>query len=524
MKFTSNLKKISRFIVEVLKTVYKYTHRKIKEHFVKKLNGRTASQMFKEDFSNFASNVKSLSFASKALGTAFLVLIICFGIIHGYCTTHFLPGTVINGVDVSELSLDESKEALQTSCDNYILTLLEKNGQTEIISGEDIGLKVTFDDSYNDILKLKSGYYWLTAIIRNENANPKDTVLYSYNQSKLDEKISSLECLNVSNPKQPVNAELYYQDGEFKIRPSLTGDEVDLNKLKSRIIKAVANQEKSVDLESDGIYKIPEIQTDDPALLAKKQSYDGLLGLDIALKIGDNMETITPENAIKWCKTNPDGNLVSDGSLLGEYVDQLALKYNTVNLPKQFVTHYGNIIEISNSYYGWELDTDFALSTLSSYINERKSVTLDLTDHSEESNNWWLKTSVKYSNTDYYGDTYAEVSIDEQYMWMYQNGNIVFESEVVTGTPDSEHDTPVGIYSIIYKEENATLKGDEYETVVAYWMVFTYDIGFHDADWQDAFGEGIYEYSGSHGCVNLPVEAAGELYDLVYPNMPVFVY
>ena len=55
-------------------------------------------------------------------------------------------------------------------------------------------------------------------------------------------------------------------------------------------------------------------------------------------------------------------------------------------------------------------------------------------------------------------------------------------------------------------------------------MVFTTDSGFHDAEWQWAFGDDMYIDNGSHGCVNLPLEVAEQLYGFVYPGMPVFVY
>ena len=62
-------------------------------------------------------------------------------------------------------------------------------------------------------------------------------------------------------------------------------------------------------------------------------------------------------------------------------------------------------------------------------------------------------------------------------------------------------------------------EGDKriYETEVRYWMPFDGNaIGLHDADWQSEFGgERFKEGFGSHGCVNLPVDKAKELYDLI---------
>ena len=53
----------------------------------------------------------------------------------------------------------------------------------------------------------------------------------------------------------------------------------------------------------------------------------------------------------------------------------------------------------------------------------------------------------------------------------------------------------------------------DYKTDVTYWMPFiNVNIGLHDAWWRYEFGGDIYTWYGSHGCVNLPTDAARELY------------
>ncbi|MEE0955948.1 MAG: L,D-transpeptidase [Eubacterium sp.] len=53
----------------------------------------------------------------------------------------------------------------------------------------------------------------------------------------------------------------------------------------------------------------------------------------------------------------------------------------------------------------------------------------------------------------------------------------------------------------------------KWESHVKYWMAFRgKDYGFHDADWRSGFGGQIYSHNGSHGCINMPTEAAGKLY------------
>ena len=107
-----------------------------------------------------------------------------------------------------------------------------------------------------------------------------------------------------------------------------------------------------------------------------------------------------------------------------------------------------------------------------------------------------------------------------QHMWYVQNGQVVLETDVVTGEPIPSRITPEGVYSLMWKQRDATLVGDikpetgkpEYETDVAYWMQVTSSgVGFHDAIWQTAFGGTLYQIpgTGSHGCINMPLDRGG---------------
>lgn len=130
------------------------------------------------------------------------------------------------------------------------------------------------------------------------------------------------------------------------------------------------------------------------------------------------------------------------------------------------------------------------------------------------------------------GDTYIEVDLTEQYMWYYQNGNIIFQSEIVSGLPgDPDRKIPPGIFTLNSKSSPSVLRGEmtangtySYEQPVTYWMPFNGGIGFHDADWQPYFGGDRYLTGGSHECINLPPENAGQLYSLIQYDVPIICF
>ena len=48
--------------------------------------------------------------------------------------------------------------------------------------------------------------------------------------------------------------------------------------------------------------------------------------------------------------------------------------------------------------------------------------------------------------------------------------------------------------------------------------------GLHDADWRSSFGGNIYVTNGSHGCVNLPPQAAAAIYAEIDEGMAIILY
>ena len=55
-------------------------------------------------------------------------------------------------------------------------------------------------------------------------------------------------------------------------------------------------------------------------------------------------------------------------------------------------------------------------------------------------------------------------------------------------------------------------------------MPFNGDIGMHDGYWRSGFGGTIYKKSGSHGCINLPSDAAEFIFENIEPQTPILCY
>jgi lipoprotein-anchoring transpeptidase ErfK/SrfK/5-hydroxyisourate hydrolase-like protein (transthyretin family) len=128
------------------------------------------------------------------------------------------------------------------------------------------------------------------------------------------------------------------------------------------------------------------------------------------------------------------------------------------------------------------------------------------------SNNAQKFTFVGTTYTAYSG-TYADVNLTTQKMFFVKNGEKVVESDIVTGAPRMA--TPPGTFRLQGKASPSVLVGPGYRAPVTYWMPFSGGIGFHDASWQPWFGGNRYLTNGSHGCINMPLEAARTLYSYI---------
>ncbi len=122
-------------------------------------------------------------------------------------------------------------------------------------------------------------------------------------------------------------------------------------------------------------------------------------------------------------------------------------------------------------------------------------------------------------------NTYVDVDIVNQTVTYILDGNVAFSSPCVTGDAGKNRNTPTGMYSIYKHVQGVYLTGPTWRNWVDFWMPFTRSgCGLHDANWRKTFGGEIYKTNGSHGCVNLPHDAAEQLFGMVSVGTIVVVH
>lgn len=193
-----------------------------------------------------------------------------------------------------------------------------------------------------------------------------------------------------------------------------------------------------------------------------------------------------------------------------EWVDNDLQSYNTLGGTFKFKTHDGEEVELKGVNYGDVMDKQKEVEFLIESIEKLQSCSQRIPEMSID-------------DPDDIQSNVIEVSIEDQHLWYWQNGEVVMETDVVTGWKN-KWDTPKGVYRILDKINGTYLVGDDYNVWVDKWIRFWKGYGLHDAMWRYKFGADVYTRNGSHGCINLPHDFAVEIYDMVDMGDCVVIY
>ena len=439
--------------------------------------------------------------------------------------THFLPNTYVNGVDCSELDVAAVAEILKTDVANYEMHVLgrdEKGEQVElgVISAEDIGLVVK--DAVAEANELMSGQNasgWLMAVLSKKEQRLNVVHAITFDEAALEKYVKQWDAFDEAKMIAPADAYISeYSDATkgCEIIPEVVGTQLDTDSAIACISAVVAGCGDKVDLVEQGCYAEPAILSTNADLIAKWEVMDKWLGAEITYD-WNTYDVVVDGSIIQdWIVEKEDGSLAIDEEAVSAFVADNASKYDTYGKSRKFMTSLGVELTLPTGGFGW--------------LTDRKAVTEALLQMVE--NGEVTKAEPVYSNRAPWrgmndiGNSYVEIDLSNQHLYLYSKGELVFETDFVSGAMNSTPDcvTPAGVFDITYKTTNAVLRGGDYEQFVYYWMPFYGNYGMHDATWRWQFGGDIFLTDGSHGCVNLPLESAATIYSYMHEGFPVICY
>ncbi len=433
---------------------------------------------------------------------------------------HFQKKTYINGINVGGKSVRAAAKAFEAEAKDYELRVVDLNGNASVLKDASLDLAVSGNGGLRAALRHQSALNWvLGSFVKKEYSADVET---TYNQAVVEAYLDSLEALNSETMTPPVDAALVKGgDGFVSIQSEQEGTELDIAAAKQGIRDAVGGYHPEVQLSDYQVH--PVIYRNDEALQRRMKEWnDYLKASGLSFNMPSGRVTLDSSTIASLLRDTGDEVKVSY-DLVADLMANWKASYDTYANKFEYHTAEGNDVTIMPwGDYGYQLDEEGTAKALIQYIKDG-----DTGNHEAS----WFHTGNDMSNMGL-GGNYVEVSIDEQHLWVYQDGEIVLDTEVVTGNPNPDEkgknrQTYLGCYAIKDKMKDVTLGTLDvqgYESPVKYWVPFNGGEGLHDAPWREEFGGKIYQYNGSHGCVNCPPEVMGSIYKYVKKGDAVVVY
>ena len=447
-------------------------------------------------------------------------LVIVYLAISVFFISHFYINTQINGKNFSGKNAAAVENYIKNQVADYKLTIVEQNNMTDAIEGSDISLVYKENSDIEDALKKQNAFLWPQAFFSKSSAEV--TIEVGYDEAALESKIESVQALN-QEQTDPQSAYPKYDGNSFVVEPEVYGTKVDVDTFTAKVKDAITNFKSELNMMDEKCYTMPKYTSESPEVQKACDAMNNYLKASITYKMTNQNVVVNKDLISGWVTYDDDMNATFDESKVKEWLREFGKTYDTVGTTRSITTPGGKTVDVSGGTYGWSVDEAAELTALVDSIKKGEVV---------EKEPAYAQTAATHDAQDW-GTTYLEVDIPAQHMWYVVNGAVQLETDVVTGLPTPERETPTGVYSILEMKRDKVLTGTIdpstgkpiYQTPVAYWMRVTWTgVGFHDATWNPSFGGSRYQTNGSHGCINMSYSDAGKLYELIQVGDPVIMH
>lgn len=431
----------------------------------------------------------------------------------------FFENTKINGYDMTGKTAKEAMLILERDYSAPKLELKEGSETALTLTLEQMGYTVDEMELLDELKScMREQNVRLLFSLMGGNEFEVD-IPFEFDEDTFNKAVSAS---NFSTPRTAsADASLEFNGTEYYIEPEVYGNEMDDADLRVMVKDYADKLVEEKRPQKDGTLEIPEsfyflpaVTQDDSEMNTMMGIYNSYCKAKITLTFGEQKEVVDWETVQTWLNIE-GGEATLNEEAVYNYVYDLASRYDTLYYARDFTAHDGRTIHYESSDYGYQIDKDAEAQQLIQDIYSNTAV---------EREPVYAVKGYKRNGRDDIDGTYVEANLTQQHLWFYIDGELVIETDFVSGLPRDGRETATGVFMIPYKKSPETLTGDTWEEEVTYWMPFHDGQGLHDAPWRNEFGGNIYQSGGSHGCINLPPAAAAVIYENMQERMPIFLY
>ena len=433
----------------------------------------------------------------------------------------FMYGTYINGLYCTGLTLSQVEQAIPKLYvpEDPVLKIGEKEYKIELY---EIGYTADYITPLKAILDKQNPYLWFE-FIGDRNVYDNIVPVISVNSEGIHNYFKNLDLGDDKTVSDEVYIELTENGYELidGKKPILNTDRVE-----EFLIERIMAGDSLIEID-DSFYDSTEYTPAEKKLMAYFDELESHQRRLVTYVFGKETKRISKyEWAVLMNTGDEPLKKITPGMDVGEridytidedkairFLDDFLDEYNTYN-NRYFRAHNGALVYVKKGNYGNKLDIAAEENWFRGFINSSE-------DYATRTPRYIIEAKHREKND--FGNTFIEVSLDEQYMWYYVDGEVFVETPITSGSYAHGGTDPRVVY-VYTKIPNKWLTGPTWHSFVKYWVAIQGAIGIHDASWRSVYGGDEYKYRGSHGCINTPEEAMKKIYDNVEIGTPVIVY
>lgn len=437
-----------------------------------------------------------------------------------YFESTFMPGTILDGEDVSMRPVSEVADEKASSLDGYSIHVTGK-GLDLTIGAEQAGLTCDGQSYASEALAQVNPWAWPLEIAGTRQISATATVTID-RQKVADVVTPAVEALASDAAVGGHGITYDAEAAAYVIDEQLLASSLDAELVTDAVVAAIQAGEAEVEIGDECAETKTELQT---AVDAANKLVSSTVSLTLG---GTHVADVTSEMIAGWTTIGDDLSVSLNADAVTEWTrGALSDQLDTIGTDRTYTRPDGQTFTVTGSTsgygastYGWSIDGAALAEQIVANVQAGQPSTIDIP---------CVQTAAQVNpGGQDWGNRYIDVDLTAQHAVFYDNGTVIWEADITTGQPNLGQETPTGVWTVTNRKSRATdgdinLKGPidpatgepEWDSHVDFWLGFVGNlVGFHNAPWQSVFGGDIYTYYGSHGCIRMSYADGQALYNV----------
>ena len=434
-----------------------------------------------------------------------------------------LPGSAIAGVSVAGMSRADVAGALRERAAD-LTVVVNADGVTRTAHLSDLGYTVDVDATLDAVFAPnKTWSSYATSLISSHDV----PAAVSADAAKVEQVTTEL-VERTDKVGRNASVALDADKKSFVVTPAVAGHTVAPESFQD-VVEAAARALSPATADVTFVETEPSVTTASAEKVATQAN--ALVSRKLAVSDGSQKHRPSTRLRASWVSIpTADGSLGSpslDARKVQSWVASLAKDATIESRPGlRNVSAAGTVISVVDQARDGRVvsNADVVSKAAAAALSSGKAYSGDF-DFTKVAATWKQRTvavgAEKLAYPAAEGEKWVDVNLSNHTMTAYVGGRSVLGPiKMVDG--QKEKPTVVGTFKVYLKNSKMTMRGNNadgtnYETPDVPWVSFFHQgFALHGAPWRSSFG-----YSGSHGCINLPVDVAKTMYDFAPIGTPV---